>query len=55
GVVGRALAFDPSLPLAAGGGSLASSMIRVNHYGAAADGVVVDRCLTALHAALAAV
>ncbi len=55
GVVGRALAFDPSLPLAAGGGSLASSMIRVNHYGAAADGVVVDRCLTALRAALAAV
>ncbi|WP_413756609.1 pyridoxal-phosphate-dependent aminotransferase family protein [Streptomyces sp. MMBL 11-3] len=52
GVVARALASDPSLPLAAGGGSLASSMIRVNHYGVAADEGVVDRCLTALRAAL---
>ncbi|MFE9683851.1 pyridoxal-phosphate-dependent aminotransferase family protein [Streptomyces sp. NPDC006285] len=51
-LVGRALAFDPSLPLAAGGGALASSMIRVNHYGAAASAVVVERCLTALRAAL---
>jgi aspartate aminotransferase-like enzyme len=52
GVVGRALASDPTLPLAAGGGPLASSMIRVNHYGAAADEAVVDRCLAALRTAL---
>ncbi|MFJ8940911.1 pyridoxal-phosphate-dependent aminotransferase family protein [Streptomyces sp. NPDC102365] len=53
-VVAAALAVDPSLPLVAGGGALASSMIRVNHYGPAADPVVVEACLTALRTALAA-
>ena len=32
-LVARALAIDPALPLAAGGGALAKEMIRVNHYG----------------------
>lgn len=32
-LVARALAADPELPLAAGGGVLAREMIRVNHYG----------------------
>ncbi|MEW2572819.1 aminotransferase class V-fold PLP-dependent enzyme [Streptomyces sp. NPDC047070] len=53
-VVAAALAVDPSLPLAAGGGVLAKEMIRVNHYGPAADPAVVEACLTALRAALAA-
>ncbi|MGC5567407.1 pyridoxal-phosphate-dependent aminotransferase family protein [Streptomyces sp. FR-108] len=53
-LVAAALAVDPSLPLAAGGGALASSMIRVNHYGPAAGAATVDACLTALRAALAA-
>ncbi|MFS8204541.1 pyridoxal-phosphate-dependent aminotransferase family protein [Streptomyces sp. CWNU-52B] len=52
-VVAVALAGDPSLPLAAGGGTLGKEMIRVNHYGAAADPVVVERCLSALRRALA--
>ena len=54
-VVARALAADPALPLAAGGGALAASMIRVNHYGPAADPAVVERCLSALGAALAGI
>ncbi|MCX4232688.1 pyridoxal-phosphate-dependent aminotransferase family protein [Streptomyces ortus] len=53
-VVAAALAVDPSLPLVAGGGALASSMIRVNHYGPAADPVVAGACLTALRTVLAA-
>ncbi|MGV9250201.1 pyridoxal-phosphate-dependent aminotransferase family protein [Streptomyces sp. NPDC003697] len=52
-LVTRALATDPALPLAAGGGALAKEMIRVNHYGADATLDVVAAGLTALGAALA--
>ncbi|MFG2124719.1 pyridoxal-phosphate-dependent aminotransferase family protein [Streptomyces sp. NPDC048710] len=52
-LVARALAADPALPLAAGGGALAKEMIRVNHYGADATPGAVRSCLTALGAALA--
>ncbi|MEU3617745.1 aminotransferase class V-fold PLP-dependent enzyme [Streptomyces sp. NPDC006872] len=51
-LVARALAGDPTLPLAAGGGALAKEMIRVNHYGADATTDVVQACLTALGTAL---
>ncbi|MGW2490759.1 pyridoxal-phosphate-dependent aminotransferase family protein [Streptomyces sp. NPDC001606] len=51
-VVARALAADPALPLAAGGGALAKEMIRVNHYGADARPEVVEACLAALGTAL---
>ncbi|WP_018567669.1 pyridoxal-phosphate-dependent aminotransferase family protein [Streptomyces sp. PsTaAH-124] len=53
-LVARALAADPALPLAAGGGPLAGEMIRVNHYGPDATPETVDACLTALAAALSA-
>jgi aspartate aminotransferase-like enzyme len=52
-LVARALASDPALPLAAGGGALAKEMIRVNHYGADATPGAVRSSLTALGAALA--
>ncbi|MGW3141131.1 pyridoxal-phosphate-dependent aminotransferase family protein [Streptomyces sp. NPDC001139] len=52
-LVARALAADPALPLAAGGGALAKEMIRVNHYGPDATPETVQGCLTALGAALA--
>ncbi|MER8223398.1 aminotransferase class V-fold PLP-dependent enzyme [Streptomyces sp. NPDC094143] len=52
-LVGRALAADPALPIAAGGGALAKEMIRVNHYGADATPGAVRAGLTALGAALA--
>ncbi|MFJ1970485.1 pyridoxal-phosphate-dependent aminotransferase family protein [Streptomyces sp. NPDC087903] len=52
-LVAWALETDPGLPLAAGGGALASEMIRVNHYGADATVDAVRGCLTALGAALA--
>ncbi|GAB7107518.1 alanine--glyoxylate aminotransferase family protein [Streptomyces phaeofaciens JCM 4814] len=52
-LVARALAADPTLPLAAGGGRLAAEMIRVNHYGPAAAPGTVRGALTALGAALA--
>ncbi|RDS64730.1 MULTISPECIES: pyridoxal-phosphate-dependent aminotransferase family protein [unclassified Streptomyces] len=52
-VVARALASDPALPLAAGGGALAKEMIRVNHYGTDATAGVVRDSLAALGAALA--
>lgn len=52
-LVAQALAADPTLPLAAGGGALAAEMIRVNHYGSEASAEVVVRCLEALGAALA--
>ncbi|MGN9762716.1 pyridoxal-phosphate-dependent aminotransferase family protein [Streptomyces sp. SD31] len=52
-VVARALASDPALPLAAGGGALAKEMIRVNHYGVDATVDVVRGCVAALGAALA--
>ncbi|MGW1213310.1 pyridoxal-phosphate-dependent aminotransferase family protein [Streptomyces sp. NPDC002499] len=51
-LVARALAVDPSVPLAAGGGALAKEMIRVNHYGADATPEVVRASLTALGAAM---
>ncbi|MFC8918886.1 pyridoxal-phosphate-dependent aminotransferase family protein [Streptomyces sp. NPDC047821] len=53
-LVARALASDASLPLAAGGGALAKEMVRVNHYGPAADRAVVASSLAALGTALAA-
>ncbi|MFH0521182.1 pyridoxal-phosphate-dependent aminotransferase family protein [Streptomyces sp. M41] len=52
-VVARALADEPGLPLAAGGGGLAGEMIRVNHYGADASVGVVRGCVAALGAVLA--
>ncbi|MFI1485959.1 pyridoxal-phosphate-dependent aminotransferase family protein [Streptomyces sp. NPDC020747] len=52
-VVAGALATDPTLPLAAGGGALAKEMIRVNHYGPAAPLDTVQSCLSALRTALA--
>ncbi|MFC9285333.1 pyridoxal-phosphate-dependent aminotransferase family protein [Streptomyces sp. NPDC057052] len=52
-LVARALAGDPAVPLAAGGGALAKEMIRVNHYGADATPGAVRGSLTALGAALA--
>jgi aspartate aminotransferase-like enzyme len=52
-VVARALATDPALPLAAGGGALAKEMIRVNHYGPDATVDAVRASLAALGAALA--
>ncbi|WP_307060199.1 pyridoxal-phosphate-dependent aminotransferase family protein [Streptomyces achromogenes] len=51
-LVARALAIDPALPLAAGGGAPAGEMIRVNHYGADATLGAVRGCLAALGAAL---
>ncbi len=51
-LVASALAADPALPLAAGGGALAKEMIRVNHYGADATREAVLASLTALGAAL---
>ncbi|MFF8946245.1 pyridoxal-phosphate-dependent aminotransferase family protein [Streptomyces sp. NPDC014864] len=52
-LVADALAADPALPLAAGGGALAKEMIRVNHYGADATRASVEACLAALGGALA--
>lgn len=52
-LVARALASDPALPLAAGGGALAKEMIRVNHYGVDATPGAVRASLAALGAALA--
>lgn len=51
-LVARALADDPALPLAAGGGALAREMVRVNHYGPDATPGVVRACLEALGRAL---
>ncbi|WP_329458463.1 pyridoxal-phosphate-dependent aminotransferase family protein [Streptomyces sp. NBC_01497] len=53
-LVAKALAADPSLPLIAGGGALATRMIRVNHYGRDATAEAVTASLTALGDALAA-
>ncbi|WP_432138269.1 MULTISPECIES: pyridoxal-phosphate-dependent aminotransferase family protein [unclassified Streptomyces] len=52
-LVARALAADPALPVAAGGGALAEEMVRVNHYGPDATPGAVRAALTALGAALA--
>ncbi|MFI8179938.1 aminotransferase class V-fold PLP-dependent enzyme [Actinacidiphila glaucinigra] len=54
GLVARALALEPGLPLVAGGGALAKEMIRVNHYGRDADPAVVVRTLRTLAGALEA-
>ncbi|MGW3286640.1 pyridoxal-phosphate-dependent aminotransferase family protein [Streptomyces sp. NPDC001002] len=51
-LVARALASDPALPLAAGGGALAKEMIRVNHYGVDATPEAVRASLTALGSAM---
>lgn len=51
-VAAKALAADPAVPLAAGGGALAREMVRVNHYGPAASLDTVRASLTALAAAL---
>lgn len=51
-LVARALADEPALPLAAGGGALAREMVRVNHYGPDATPEAVRGCLTALGRAL---
>lgn len=51
-LVAKALAADPALPLAAGGGALASEMVRVNHYGPDATPGAVHACLAGLGAAL---
>ncbi|WP_330295750.1 pyridoxal-phosphate-dependent aminotransferase family protein [Streptomyces sp. NBC_00503] len=51
-VAAKALAADPAVPLAAGGGALAQEMLRVNHYGTAASLESVRSCLRALAAAL---
>ncbi|MET7682931.1 aminotransferase class V-fold PLP-dependent enzyme [Streptomyces sp. NPDC005423] len=53
-LVAHALAADPGLPLAAGGGALAREMIRVNHYGPDATAEAVQGALAALGGALAA-
>ncbi|MEV0739254.1 aminotransferase class V-fold PLP-dependent enzyme [Streptomyces sp. NPDC050549] len=52
-LVARALASDPTLPLAAGGGALSKEMIRVNHYGVDATADAVQSSLSALGTALA--
>ncbi|UUU21081.1 pyridoxal-phosphate-dependent aminotransferase family protein [Streptomyces sp. DSM 40750] len=52
-LVAKALAADPALPLAAGGGALAAEMVRVNHYGPDATPGVVHSSLAGLGAALA--
>lgn len=51
-LVARALAARPSSPIVAGGGALASQMIRINHYGRDAAADVVAGCLVALGTAL---
>ncbi|MER5932254.1 aminotransferase class V-fold PLP-dependent enzyme [Streptomyces sp. NPDC002054] len=51
-VVAKALAADPSAPLAAAGGALAHEMVRVNHYGPAADLASITSALTSLATAL---
>ncbi|MFC8451483.1 pyridoxal-phosphate-dependent aminotransferase family protein [Kitasatospora sp. NPDC057223] len=56
GIDAAALAatLDPALPVQAGGGALAATMLRVNHYGRAASLEVVQDCLSALGTALGA-
>ncbi|GAA0445925.1 pyridoxal-phosphate-dependent aminotransferase family protein [Streptomyces stramineus] len=54
-VVAAALSADPAVPVQAAAGSLAKEMIRVNHYGLAADRAVVLASLSALAAGLRAV
>ncbi|MFJ6215747.1 pyridoxal-phosphate-dependent aminotransferase family protein [Streptomyces sp. NPDC092296] len=51
-VAAAALLADPAVPLQAAGGALADRMLRVNHYGPAADRDTVPAALAALAAAL---
>ncbi|GAA0351691.1 pyridoxal-phosphate-dependent aminotransferase family protein [Streptomyces blastmyceticus] len=53
-IVAAALAADPAVPVQAAAGTLAKEMIRVNHYGLAADRAVVLASLSALAAGLRA-
>ncbi|MEU2867786.1 aminotransferase class V-fold PLP-dependent enzyme [Streptomyces olivoreticuli] len=53
-IVAAALAADPAVPVQAAAGALAKEMIRVNHYGLAADRAVVLASLSALAAGLRA-
>lgn len=53
-VAAAACAADPTVPVQAAGGDLASEMVRVNHYGRAADQDVVLASLTALAGGLRA-
>lgn len=53
-IVAAALAADASVPVQGAGGALAQEMIRVNHYGTAADRAVVLASLAALGAGLRA-
>ncbi|MFJ8625325.1 pyridoxal-phosphate-dependent aminotransferase family protein [Kitasatospora sp. NPDC093550] len=46
--------LDPALPVQPGGGALAASMLRVNHYGTAAALDTVRACLTGLATATGA-
>lgn len=50
----RALALSPTAALAPAAGPLAASMLRINHYGAAAAPAAVELALSALRRALAA-
>ncbi|MEU6235469.1 aminotransferase class V-fold PLP-dependent enzyme [Kitasatospora sp. NPDC047058] len=51
---GIAARLDPALPVQPGGGALAASMLRVNHYGPAASLDTVRACLAALATATGA-
>ncbi|RCG14356.1 alanine--glyoxylate aminotransferase family protein [Streptomyces diacarni] len=51
-VVAAALKADPRVPLQAAAGALAEEMLRVNHYGRAADRTVVADTVAALAAGL---
>ncbi|MFJ5553447.1 aminotransferase class V-fold PLP-dependent enzyme [Streptomyces sp. NPDC093225] len=53
-VTAKALVAEPDAPLTAGGGALAATMLRVNHYGPAATLSAVTTSLTALATALGA-
>ncbi|WP_326685795.1 aminotransferase class V-fold PLP-dependent enzyme [Streptomyces sp. NBC_01795] len=53
-VVAAALAADADVPLQGAAGPLAKEILRVNHYGRAADRAVVLACLEALAAGLSA-
>ncbi|WP_053652136.1 aminotransferase class V-fold PLP-dependent enzyme [Streptomyces sp. XY431] len=54
GLARELLRLDPSLPVQAGGGALAATMLRVNHYGTAADLGTVRATLTAIATATSA-
>ncbi|WP_329490061.1 aminotransferase class V-fold PLP-dependent enzyme [Kitasatospora sp. NBC_01246] len=54
GLAADLLRLDPTLPVQPGGGALADSMLRVNHYGPAASLATVRAFLTALATTLGA-